>query len=139
MTTGHFADNDNWFDGISDGPVAATIELPGGTVAHATAWVINSTKCASAPPTSRTAGCSVHRGITFIGFDAVCVSARGRAIGTILSAHAFSVPNAWVPLEEAHTRCFDIPDSTYGRLLGLFSRIDIGILCRLCLTCAEII
>jgi len=38
--TGHFADNDNWYDDIADGPVTATVELPGGTVAQALAWVI---------------------------------------------------------------------------------------------------
>jgi hypothetical protein len=40
IPTGHFADNDNWFDDISDGPVTATIALADGTTAHATAWVI---------------------------------------------------------------------------------------------------
>jgi hypothetical protein len=37
---GHFADNDNWYDDIADGPVTATIELADGTRAEATAWVI---------------------------------------------------------------------------------------------------
>jgi L-Lysine epsilon oxidase N-terminal/L-lysine epsilon oxidase C-terminal domain len=40
IRTGHFADNDNWYDDISDGPVTATIELLDGTLATATAWVI---------------------------------------------------------------------------------------------------
>jgi L-Lysine epsilon oxidase N-terminal len=40
IETGHFADNDNWYDDIADGPVTATIELLDGTVRHATAWVI---------------------------------------------------------------------------------------------------
>jgi hypothetical protein len=38
--TGHFADNDDWFDDISDGPVTATLTLAGGTVTQATAWLI---------------------------------------------------------------------------------------------------
>ena len=37
---GHFADNENWYDDIADGPVTATIELADGAVALATAWVI---------------------------------------------------------------------------------------------------
>lgn len=37
---GHFADNANWFDDTSDGPVCVTIELPDGTVATSQAWVI---------------------------------------------------------------------------------------------------
>ena len=40
LATGHGADNDNWYDDISDGPVTATVELLDGTVARATAWVI---------------------------------------------------------------------------------------------------
>jgi L-Lysine epsilon oxidase N-terminal/L-lysine epsilon oxidase C-terminal domain len=40
LQTGHFADNDDWFDDTSDGPVTATIELSDGEVHHATAWVI---------------------------------------------------------------------------------------------------
>lgn len=40
IETGHFADNDNWFDDISDGPVTATFRLANGNVAQATAWVI---------------------------------------------------------------------------------------------------
>ncbi len=40
LNTGHFADNDDWFDDISDGPVTATIELDDGTLAQSTAWVI---------------------------------------------------------------------------------------------------
>ena len=38
--SGHFADNDNWFDDTSDGPVTATFELPDGTKKQATAWVV---------------------------------------------------------------------------------------------------
>ncbi len=38
--TGHFADNDNWFDDTSDGSVTATIERLDGTLQQATAWVI---------------------------------------------------------------------------------------------------
>jgi hypothetical protein len=38
--SGHFADNDNWFDDASDGAVTATFELPDGTTQQATAWVI---------------------------------------------------------------------------------------------------
>ena len=38
--TGHFADNDNWYDDTSDGPVVALLTLPDGTVQAATAWVI---------------------------------------------------------------------------------------------------
>ncbi len=40
LETGHFADNDNWYDDISDGPVTATVVLADGTVAQATAWVV---------------------------------------------------------------------------------------------------
>jgi len=40
LNTGHFADNDNWYDDTSDGPVTATITLADGTVAQATAWVV---------------------------------------------------------------------------------------------------
>jgi hypothetical protein len=40
LETGHFADNDNWYDDISDGPVTATVKLADGTVARSTAWVI---------------------------------------------------------------------------------------------------
>ena len=40
IRTGHFADNDNWYDDISDGPLTATIELLDGTTVHGTAWVI---------------------------------------------------------------------------------------------------
>jgi hypothetical protein len=40
LDIGHFADNDHWYDDISDGPVSATIELTNGAFAHATAWVI---------------------------------------------------------------------------------------------------
>ena len=40
LQNGHFADNDNWFDDISDGPVTATITLADGTTTNATAWVI---------------------------------------------------------------------------------------------------
>jgi L-Lysine epsilon oxidase N-terminal/L-lysine epsilon oxidase C-terminal domain len=37
---GHFADNKNWFDDTSDGPVTATITLIDGTVVESQAWVI---------------------------------------------------------------------------------------------------
>ena len=37
---GQFADNDHWYDDISDGPVTAIIELADGAVARATAWVV---------------------------------------------------------------------------------------------------
>jgi hypothetical protein len=40
LEIGHFADNDNWYDDISDGPVTATIELANGTIAQATALVV---------------------------------------------------------------------------------------------------
>jgi hypothetical protein len=40
LQTGHFADNDDWFDDISDGPVTATLTLADGGVTQATAWVI---------------------------------------------------------------------------------------------------
>ena len=40
LETGHFADNDHWYDDISDGPVTVTVELGDGTVATSTAWVI---------------------------------------------------------------------------------------------------
>jgi L-Lysine epsilon oxidase N-terminal/L-lysine epsilon oxidase C-terminal domain len=43
-TKGHRADNSNWFDDTSDGPVCATIELNDGTTATCSAWVI------TAPP-----------------------------------------------------------------------------------------
>jgi hypothetical protein len=39
-TNGHRADNNHWFDDISDGPVFATITLKDGTVAACSAWVI---------------------------------------------------------------------------------------------------
>ena len=39
-TLGHRADNDDWYDDTSDGPVAATIELDDGTTAESTAWGI---------------------------------------------------------------------------------------------------
>jgi L-Lysine epsilon oxidase N-terminal/L-lysine epsilon oxidase C-terminal domain len=37
---GHFADNNDWFDDTSDGPVAVTVELRDGTLRTSTAWVI---------------------------------------------------------------------------------------------------
>jgi hypothetical protein len=37
---GHRADNNDWFDDTSDGPVTAIIELDDGTSVEATAWVI---------------------------------------------------------------------------------------------------
>jgi len=37
---GHFADNDNWFDDTSDGPVTATVELTNGEVVESRAWVV---------------------------------------------------------------------------------------------------
>lgn len=37
---GHFADNNDWFDDTSDGPVVATIEQADGTVTESRAWVI---------------------------------------------------------------------------------------------------
>ena len=40
LDKGHFADNDNWYDDTSDGPVRATIELTDGTIVQSTAWVI---------------------------------------------------------------------------------------------------
>jgi len=40
LKTGHFADNDNWFDDVSDGPVTAAVELSNGAIVEATAWVI---------------------------------------------------------------------------------------------------
>ena len=40
LNTGHFADNDNWYDDISDGPVTATIELTSGATLQLSAWVI---------------------------------------------------------------------------------------------------
>jgi hypothetical protein len=40
LEIGHFADNENWYDDISDGPVTATVELADGTLRKATAWVI---------------------------------------------------------------------------------------------------
>ena len=40
LNTGHFADNDHWYDDTADGPVTATIELADGLVAQATAWVV---------------------------------------------------------------------------------------------------
>ena len=39
-TNGHRADNRNWFDDISDGPVSVRIELNDGTIAKSSAWVI---------------------------------------------------------------------------------------------------
>ena len=39
-TNGHRADNRNWFDDISDGPVSVRIELNDGTIAESSAWVI---------------------------------------------------------------------------------------------------
>jgi hypothetical protein len=38
--SGHRADNDDWFDDTSDGPVSATVELAGGETVECTAWVI---------------------------------------------------------------------------------------------------
>jgi L-Lysine epsilon oxidase N-terminal/L-lysine epsilon oxidase C-terminal domain len=40
LEIGHFADNEHWYDDISDGPVTATVELADGTLRKATAWVI---------------------------------------------------------------------------------------------------
>jgi hypothetical protein len=40
LITGHFADNDHWYDDISDGPVTATIELGSGATVQSSAWVI---------------------------------------------------------------------------------------------------
>ena len=37
---GHRADNNNWFDDVSDGPVSVRIELHDGTIVESTAWVI---------------------------------------------------------------------------------------------------
>jgi hypothetical protein len=40
LKTGHFADNDHWYDDTADGPVTATAELADGTTVQATAWVV---------------------------------------------------------------------------------------------------
>ncbi len=37
---GHRADNRNWFDDISDGPVSVRIDLNGGTIVQSSAWII---------------------------------------------------------------------------------------------------
>jgi hypothetical protein len=37
---GHFADNNDWFDDTSDGPITASVEWPNGEISQATAWVI---------------------------------------------------------------------------------------------------
>ncbi len=39
-TNGNRADNSNWFDDTSDGPVSARIELNDGTIVASSAWVI---------------------------------------------------------------------------------------------------
>jgi hypothetical protein len=39
-TNGHRADNRNWFDDTSDGPVSVKIELHDGTIATSSAWII---------------------------------------------------------------------------------------------------
>ncbi len=40
VESGHYADNDNWYDDIADGPVTATVELADGTLARSKAWVV---------------------------------------------------------------------------------------------------
>ena len=40
LATGHHADNSNWFDDTSDGPVSVRVELNDGAVVESSAWII---------------------------------------------------------------------------------------------------
>lgn len=106
---------------------------PSGLVAF------NSTNCGSANPTSNTAGCGVHRGIIFLGFDAECVCrcAGSSDWDNFARGCLDCAQRAGVPPDEAHARCYEIADSTYGRIAGLISRIDIGIRCQGCVRCND--
>ncbi|SDX16992.1 LodA/GoxA family CTQ-dependent oxidase [Nitrosomonas communis] len=40
LSADHFADNDGWYDSVSDGPIGATLEIDGTTHPVVSAWVV---------------------------------------------------------------------------------------------------